>query len=129
MNKREIANFWFKSSDDDWKVVRSMFKTKHYVYALFFCHIAIEKFLKGMIVSKTGKNLPRSHDLLFLAERAGLELDASQRRKLSEINSFNIRARYDDYKLKFHKKAGKVYTEKYISTTNKLMKWLKKEFQ
>ena len=43
------------------------------------------------------------------------------------INSFNISARYDDYKLNFHKKATKNYTEKYFKECNQLRLWLLKK--
>lgn len=65
------------------------------------------------------------HGLLRLAEVAGVSLSHEQREQLREINTFNVEARYDDYKLKFYKKATKKYAEMWFSITKILLLWFK----
>ena len=49
-----------------------------------------------------------------------------QKNELVEISTFNVEARYDDYKLSFYKKAKKRFTSKYVNKTRKILKWLNK---
>lgn len=100
-------------------------KSKRYIHALFFCHLSLEKYLKGIIVSKSGAS-PITHDLLFLAEKANIKLTTPQAKLLSEVNAFNVRTRYDDYKNSFYKRATASYAKKYVKKVADLKTWLKK---
>jgi len=103
-----------------------LLKTKHYDSCLFFCHLALEKALKGIIVRKTYQSAPFLHDLEKLAVLAGVSLDDQLRDQLRTISTFNIAARYDDVKLAFYKQCTKKYTAAYFSKTQKIWRSLKK---
>lgn len=53
------------------------------------------------------------HNLLKLTEQAAIEINSQSQDNLKEITSFNLEARYDDYKFAFYKKATKQYAEKW----------------
>lgn len=125
-NELKIINYWRKASKQDFETVEILFKNKKYHHALFFCHLSIEKNLKAIIVKTTRKAPPLLHDLVRLAERAGIKLSAKQKIELAEISIFNIEARYDDYKFNFFKRANKKFALKYINKTKKILKWLNK---
>lgn len=74
-------------------------------------HLGIEKALKGYI-TYIDKDVPYIHNLYKLATYAGLSI--SDKDELDEISSFNLEARYDEYKYKLYKKANKEYTNKWI---------------
>lgn len=46
--------------------------------------------------------------------------------QLNEITTFNIEARYDDYKLSFYKKANKEYAEEWSEICEKIYLSIKK---
>lgn len=96
------------------------------MHALFFCHLSVEKYFKGIIV-QNNDIVPISHDLLLLAEKAKIKLTDKQAKLLSEVNAFNIKSRYDDYKNSFYKKATSSFAKKYIIEVNKFIIWLKKQ--
>lgn len=110
-------------------MAQDLFASKKYSYALFFCHLALEKLLKGFIVKYTGKPAPLEHNLVWLADGAGFILSDEQKDLMSEITTFNIKARYDDYKTNFYKKATREYAQRYITKTKNLILWLKKNYQ
>lgn len=110
---------------DAFATVQSLMTAKRYHHALFFCHLTIEKGLKAVFVKKTGKVVPPIHNLLLLAAQAGITLSSSQREQLLEINTFNIEARYDDYKRQFYKKATAEFTKEWITHTQNIHLWLK----
>lgn len=125
--ERTIAYFK-ESADRDWALARQLFESKHYSYALFFCHLALEKLLKAVIVRKTDAAAPLSHDLVKLAEAAKIPVDKETVLSLDEITTFNISARYDDEKLAFYKKATKEFAEGYFKITEKTYSWIKENY-
>ncbi|MFH1233664.1 MAG: HEPN domain-containing protein [Patescibacteria group bacterium] len=127
MNKlNEQINYWEKSAERNWETALSLFKTKHYDACLFFCHLAIEKLLKGLVVGQTKKAAPYTHYLEELAKLIKLDLTKEQINNLKIITDFNIAGRYDDAKFAFYKKCTKKYTEKYLNISEELYLWLKK---
>ncbi len=126
--KNEIVKFWRDRAEDDRITAKTLLEAKRYSAALFFVHLSIEKILKALIIERTDKAAPFIHDLLSLANVIKIELSSEQEKLLREINTFNIAARYDDYKMEFYKKADKNYTEKYFNSVDKLYLWLEKKF-
>jgi HEPN domain-containing protein len=126
-NEQKIIEYWSTASKQDFETAEILFENKKYYNALFFCHLSVEKYLKAIIVKKTHGAPPLVHDLVRLAEKAGIILSAKQKNELAEISTFNIKARYDDYKLSFYKKANKRFTSKYVTKTRKILKWLGKQ--
>lgn len=125
MTKKQIKNiikYWQKVAEHDYKTMLWLFKGKRYSDALFFGHIVLEKILKGIIVESTKKQPPQIHDLVRLKEIAKLELTEGQVNLLDQVNDFNIRARYPEFKLEFYKKCDKKYTEKYLNKIIELYK-------
>ena len=91
--------------------------------------MVIEKLLKALYAKKN-KNAPyapKSHDLLYLAEKIGIELAEEQKISLDTISDFNMNARYDDYKKEFYAKCTDEYTEKQIENIEGVREWLKKQ--
>lgn len=127
MNKQ--IDYWKKSADHNWKTALDLLKTKHYDACLFFCHLTLEKLLKGLVVEHTNKQAPYIHDLEKLAIIAKLLVSPEQSEYLKTITRFNIGGRYDDEKLAFYKSCTKEYTEKYFKISNELRLWLKKQYK
>ncbi|MDY0355099.1 MAG: HEPN domain-containing protein [Sedimentisphaerales bacterium] len=63
---------------------------------LFCCQQAAEKALKAVIVKKTGELPPRVHNLLRLAEVAGIPSNPEHRRFLGELSAYYIQSRYPE---------------------------------
>jgi HEPN domain-containing protein len=124
MERNEIVRYWIKSSDDDYRVMGSLFDNGHYVWALFLSHLVIEKLLKAYHVKNVDTNYPRIHNLVEIAIKANLDLSAEQKVCLVELTTFNIRARYPDYKNRFQKKATRQFAERQICKVKELRQWL-----
>ncbi|MDX2197019.1 MAG: HEPN domain-containing protein [Cytophagales bacterium] len=65
-------------------------------------HISVEKLLKALYVKKYKNHAPLLHNLYRLAELNNLDITAEKSDWLDKITSFNINARYDDYKREFY---------------------------
>ncbi len=125
MTKNEIIQYWIRSSDDDCDVMKSLFKSNHFVWTLFLGHLVIEKLLKAYYVKSVNFDIPFIHDLTKLAASGSLTLTEEQKDFLDEVTTFNIKARYPDYKRRFHKKATKEFTENYLNKIKEFRLWLK----
>jgi HEPN domain-containing protein len=125
-NSKKVVEYWIKNAEYKWDTVKALKRSKRYSDCLFFCHLVLECLLKGLVVAKIKKTAPYIHNLIRLAEVAELELDQVQENLLKVGNSFNIRARYADYKMAFYKIATSEYTEEYFKAASKLRLWLLK---
>ncbi len=94
-------------------------------------HLVIEKLLKAVYLKNTEDKTqpPRTHDLLLLAVRAKIDPSERQQDLLDMITTFNISARYPDYRYSFYKKCSCGYTEERISEIKELRKWLLMEIE
>jgi HEPN domain-containing protein len=92
---KQIA-FWRESAVEDLQVAEDLIKRQRTRHGLFFLHLAVEKLLKALVCRQTQDLAPRMHDLIRLAELAGISLDETQVDTLSEINAFNLEGRYPD---------------------------------
>ena len=114
---------WVNSSKEDFQIAEDLVKMHHYQWALFLCHLAIEKVLKANYIRVMDQYPPPIHKLLKLAQDSQLVLTDTQINDLREMTSFHIEARYDIIKDKLYKKATKDFTLKYFDSTKKLLKY------
>ena len=63
MEKEKVIQYWRESAQRDLGAARDLIKLKHYNWALFIYHLAIEKLLKGQLV-KSDKEIPAIHKLV-----------------------------------------------------------------
>ena len=114
--------------DGDWRVAKKLFDDKEFGYCLFFCHLALEKLLKAIVVMQTDAPVEYTHSLLRLAELAKMDLTVDQIENLKTITKFNIAGRYEDEKWEFRKLATQEYAKKYMVVVEKLILWLKNNY-
>lgn len=88
-------------------------------------HLVIERLLKGIIVRKTGTHAPFTHDLRRLAKLSGLAFEDEHKRWLDTISTFNIIARYDDFRQNFYKKCTPDYSTTWFTNIKILREWIK----
>jgi len=127
--QKELVKYWLKTAEYNYKSTLALFKNKQYADCLFWSHLVIEKLIKGLVVKNSAKIPKPIHNLLVLMKDAKLILSEKDRDILDQINNFNIRARYPDYRLKFHKLCTKQFVErnlnKIISLYQKLCQEIK----
>jgi HEPN domain-containing protein len=127
MNKEELIKYWINSSDRDFQAMMHLLEKGDYTWALFIGHLVIEKLIKGWYVKNVSNKPPFIHDLVRLAEKANLELEEDQKDLLDTISAFNLRARYDDYRMEFYQKCSKDFAEKWTDIIRRFREWMKKK--
>ena len=127
MTERDALQYWLDSAEDNRKIATDLFRLKHFAWSLYLGQLSLEKILKGILVKK-GAEPFRTHDLARLAKLAEIELSAENIIWLNEITTFNIEARYDDYKLSFHLKATEQYAGRWLKIIEELYQTIAKNF-
>lgn len=129
MKNTELVRYWFESSDNDYETMQILYKNKKNTWCLFIGHLVIEKLLKGIYARNNTENpiAPKIHNLILLSQKAKLIVPANIREKIQIINTFNISARYDDYKRSFDNKCTDNYTEMQVRNIEEVREWLKKQ--
>jgi HEPN domain-containing protein len=122
----KIKDHWITTSNDDFETMKQLYESKSYSWALFLGHISVEKSLKAMYVKLHKKHAPTIHNLYRLAELCNVELSDEYSDWLDAITSFNINARYDDYKREFYNLCTPAYTRLWIDRIKELRIWIKK---
>ena len=73
INIQKQIDYWIKGADDDLVTADLLIRGTRILHGLFFCHLVIEKSLKAHYVKKNGDVAPRTHNLVILSEKSGLE--------------------------------------------------------
>jgi HEPN domain-containing protein len=130
MTKQEHIKYWIETSENDWQIVFKLLKSKDYMYSLFFSHLTIEKLSKAIWINNNEENYPpKTHNILFILEKAGFELTDAQKDFLIKSNSFQLEGRYPDYKLEIYKICDKEFTEKFLEEVKQMRECLLKNLQ
>jgi HEPN domain-containing protein len=119
-----LIEYWRATAERDYDTMLGLFKIKRYPESLFFGHVVLEKILKGLVVKETKNEVPKTHDLVRLAEIAKLKLPDKDLEYLKVVNRFNMRTRYPDTKLEFYKYCDLEYTKNNLDKIKKLYKKL-----
>ena len=61
---------WLKQADYDMDTADAMFRSGRYFYAVFMCHLSIEKSLKGLYSKELAEVPPKTHNLLYLLKKS-----------------------------------------------------------
>lgn len=122
---KKIVKYWLEASEHDLKVATSLFRTGKYDYCLFLCHLMLEKMFKALAAKEMKDQPPFTHNLLFLAGKARLDLTKAQIALVEQINKFNMEIRYPEDLQSLHKLANKAYTKEYFEKSKEIWKWLR----
>jgi HEPN domain-containing protein len=126
-NIDQVIQYWMESAEKDHRTMHTLLNAGDYSWAMFIGHLVLEKLLKAHYVKNLGKHALFTHDLLRLAILAGLKPEGETADLLDEISSFNINARYDNYKQDFYKRCTYDFAQKWADRIDQLRTWLIKE--
>ncbi len=129
MDSVDLTKYWFESADSDFETMKVLFNNKKNTWSLFIGHLVIEKMLKGLYAKSNPENpiAPKVHNLILLSQKANIEVPDELKEKIQVINTFNISARYDDYKRSFDSKCTDEYTKEQINNIMEVREWLKRQ--
>lgn len=119
---------WFKQAEYDMGVAEWMFEGGKNMYAIFMCHLAIEKGLKGLYVQRLAGMPPKVHNLIYLIEKLNLRMPANLYDMVFALNRVSIPTRYPDDLEKLLKSYSRQRTLEILTQSKEVLAWLKAEF-
>ncbi len=119
-----IPRRWAERGLYDLETARAMLQSERFVYVPFCCQQAVEKLIKGLVAKSTGKLPPRTHNLMLLAKRAGLEPGASQALLMRELTEYYVQSRYPEEIEPTSSMAWRDAARNPLERTEELVQWL-----
>ncbi len=115
---------WIDQASYDLETARAMLDSGRYLYVVFCCQQAVEKMIKAVIAQVSGEMPPRIHNLIQLAERAGLEPDAQQALLMRELSELYVQSRYPEQIEPTSSSAWQGVARDALLRTEKVVQWL-----
>ncbi|WP_027389565.1 HEPN domain-containing protein [Chrysiogenes arsenatis] len=122
--KKHITH-WHTGAFEDLEVACSLMEQGKIRHSLFFAHLALEKMLKAHYCRTQSEIAPMIHNLLRLADKAGILLKDKDRDLLAECNAFNIEGRYPELFLPLPSRSE---ADRYIADIKELIECLNQMF-
>lgn len=85
---------WFKQAEFDITAGYTMAESTTSPYAVFFCHQAIEKALKGLYLKKFKEAPQKTHSLVTLAVRLTIPIPKTICATIQLLNTASVNVRY-----------------------------------
>ena len=99
MDVQEQITYWLGGSQEDIEAAAVLIEKRKIRQGLFFAHLAVEKALKAGVTRATAALPPRTHDLLRLADLAGIAVPPQRREFLARLQRYCLEGRYPDLPL------------------------------
>ena len=119
---------WLKQADYDMDTADAMFSSGRYFYAVFMCHLSIEKSLKGLYSKKLHEVPPKTHNLIYLLNKIGKKPDQELKKFITKLNTASVATRYPDDLAKIQSAYTEEITKEMIEKSKDVLKWVKTQF-
>ena len=120
----DLAKIWSKFAAKDLKSAKLLFKGKAYENGILHCHQALEKQMKGVIVSQGG-TMRKTHDLPALLNDTGLQFPEEVLRFVQDLNAYYQPSRYPDTALDTPLVFNRKTADRFMKLTETTIKWLR----
>ena len=119
---------WLNQADYDLDTAEFMFRGKRYFYAVFMCHLAIEKALKGVYHKRSGRIPPKTHNLEFLLDKMKLEPPDEMKVFITSINQQNVTTRYPEDIRTVQETYNRSTARSILTQAKETVRWIQLEF-
>ncbi len=126
MHKKSLE--WLKQADYDMDTAEFMCRGQRYFYAVFMCHLAVEKALKGLWLQKLQEAPPKTHNLIFLLDKMGINPDPQRGKVIAKLNEANIATRYPEDIEQMQRNYNQAVTCPILVETKDVLEWIKKQY-
>ena len=124
INKQKQIEYWIESAKNDIETAELLIQNNKYLHGLFFCHLVIEKAVKSHVVKSTNQIPPKSHNLLFLADKTDLEISEDYGIFFGILMKYQLQGRYPDYNPNVPSQQTVL---SYLTKTKDLLKWIEEQ--
>ena len=118
---------WLIQSDYDMETAEYMHNGGRHIYAVFMCHLSIEKALKGLYYEKLRLIPPKSHNLIYLFNEIGIKPPVEHGKFIVKLNEASIPTRYPENLQKLQKLYNEAAVKDILIDGKEVVKWIKRQ--
>jgi len=126
MEKR--SEEWLTQSDYDMDTAEYMRSGGRHIYAVFMCHLSIEKALKGLFYEKKRLLPPKSHNLIYLLNQIGLSPQKDHGKFIVRLNEVSIPTRYPENLATLQNLYTEAVVRDILTHGKEVIQWIKNQF-
>jgi HEPN domain-containing protein len=104
-----------------------MFNSGRQIYAVFMCHLSIEKAIKGLLYVPFREIPPRSHSLVLLLTRLDVRPPENLGKVIVKIGEASIPTRYPDDLAKVQQDYSAEVVRELLDRGREVTAWIKKQ--
>lgn len=116
---------WINQADYDYETARVMRQSGRNFYAVFMCHMAVEKALKALLFHKTGNVPPKTHNLFWLLSKIEEKPPQQIGEFIVKLNEANVATRYPEALKEMIKIYNNQIADAMITQTQETLSWIR----
>jgi HEPN domain-containing protein len=124
LNINKQIDYWIEGAGNDFDTARLLIENGKVLHGLFFCHLVIEKAIKANVVRITGEIPPKSHNLIYLSEKAEIVFAEDDELFVGVLMKYQLEGRYPDYQPEIPSVS---VSFDYLQKTKKILLWLQNQ--
>lgn len=119
------AEEWFRQSEYDFDTAKYMYNGSRFAYAVFMCHLSVEKALKGLYYQRLKDMPPKTHNLIYILSKIEIRPEAKMSKILTKLNEANIATCYPETLDIISKNYTELIVNELINSTEEALQWIK----
>jgi HEPN domain-containing protein len=119
---------WLNQAEYDMDTAEFMFNGGRYFYAVFMCHLSIEKALKGLYQKRFDEMPPKKHNLVYFLNKLNLKPPETIGKFIVKLNEANVATRYPEELTELQKNFTQPVVREMLSKSKEVLAWIKMEF-
>ena len=119
---------WLKQAEYDMGTADYMVRGGRTLYALFMCHLSIEKALKGLYHCRLDKVPPKVHNLVYLAGQIPVSPPDELGMLLVQLNEVSIATRYPEDFEAMQRDYPEKRVREILQSGRRLLQWINEQF-
>lgn len=124
LNIDKQITYWIEGAKNDLDTAELLVSNDKILHSLFFCHLVIEKAIKACVVKATHEIPPKTHNLIYLTEKANLQLSNEYEIFIGVLMKYQLEGRYPEYQPEI---PPIEVVKEYLIITKSLLKWLENQ--
>jgi len=119
---------WLKQAEYDMETADLMFSGSRFFYAVFMCHLALEKALKGLYKKQFQKMPEKTHNLIFFLEQLQISPPEPVGKFIVRLNEASVATRYPETLAIISKNYSQEIAADIINESREALKWIKQQY-
>jgi len=126
MDKRSCE--WLKQADYDIDTAEFMFTGGKFFYAVFMCHLSVEKAIKGLYQRRLKETPPKTHNLVYLLKKIDIRPTETTGRFIVKLNEASVVTRYPEDIDMLQGQYTKDVVKDILVKSKEVLEWIKGQF-